>query len=174
METFWIRKSGSPGYFGPLTIEQLRDRLARGIFETTHETRLAVPGATSEVLDNRGWQPAWRLLGLPEPAAEPQVHRRSKSGVAGLLRERRAASYYSTLRRLVKLFVIVALAALGVRALVGLYAAWQIGFLGFLVALGAVALEACAIVLGYHFVLMVIDVADCQLRAEDDRLAARG
>jgi hypothetical protein len=167
-ETYWIRKPGGSGYFGPMTTEHLREKLAGGIFGATHEARLAVPGAASEVLDDRGWQPVWRLLGLPEPVARRARHKGSER-----IEELRAASRYPTLRSLVKLVTTVAFAVLGVLALVGLGAALHEGFLGVLFVLGAAALQACAILLGYHLVHLLIDIADCQLRADDDREARR-
>lgn len=173
-EAYWIRKPGGSGYFGPMTIEHLREKVAGGIFGATHEARLAVPGAASEVLDEQGWQPVWRLLGLPEPMAKrPRRKAEEASARSTRIEELRAASRYPTLRSLVRLFATVAFVVLGVTVLVGLGATRGAGFLGVLIVLGAAGLQVCAILLGYHLVHLLIDIADCQLRADDDREARR-
>lgn len=174
METkFWVRQARTSGFQGPLPLAAIGAAIDAKRMSADCEVRAAAVVGKAEVLDDAGWEPAWRRLGLPPPPP-PKVDSTAVDGVVepmrALLLGVRAESAYRSARRLAKRLMVVALVAIvtvgGIGVVMDLSAkSWWSALASLCIA----SLETAAVLLLYHAFQMLADVADCHLRHANER-----
>lgn len=178
METkFWVRQARTAGFQGPLPLAAIGAAIDAKRMSADCEVRAAAGVGKAEVLDDTGWEPAWRRLGLPPPPPPPPPTTKveSTSGdVVGPMRVVlsgvRAESAYRSARRLAKRLMVLALVAIvtvgGIAVVMDVSAkSWWSALASLCIA----CLETAAVLLLYHAFQMLADVADCHLRHANER-----
>ena len=176
-DRYWVRHASLSGFVGPLSPSELHAAHRSASLPLAAEVRLAAPGGSAEVLDDRGWSPLHELLGVAPPLPSELENVLPPLGGPGVRLEQvladvRQRSSYGAARSLASMMTVVALLAIGLGVCAGLVAAalvrdWWAAIAS--VTLGG--LLGAAVIVVYQAFAMLADIADCHLRRETERTA---